>query len=109
MLLPNLSASRRFSTASIGHFSAAGYDPVAFFKEHHDRIMSLHVKDRDNDKEHSHRRFGQGATPITEVLKLAQQVKFKHAANIEWEEDEQEPTPGVRDSFEYMKRVLRPA
>lgn len=90
----------------IGHFSAAGQDPVAFFKEHHDRIMSLHVKDRDKDATHSNRKFGQGATPITEVLKLARQMKFKYAANIEWEEDEQEPTPGVKDSFEYMRRVL---
>jgi sugar phosphate isomerase/epimerase len=90
----------------IGHFSAAGQDPVAFFKEHHERIMSLHVKDRDKDATHSNRKFGQGATPIVEVLKLAQQLKFKYAANIEWEEDEQEPTPGVKDSFEYMKRAL---
>jgi sugar phosphate isomerase/epimerase len=90
----------------IGHFSAAGQDPVAFFKEHHDRIMSLHVKDRDKDATHSNRKFGQGATPITQVLKLAQQMRFKYAANIEWEEDEQEPTAGVKDSFEYMKRVL---
>jgi sugar phosphate isomerase/epimerase len=90
----------------IGHFSAAGQDPVAFFKEHHDRIMSLHIKDRDKDATHTLRKFGQGATPITEVLKLAQQLKFKYAANIEWEDDEQEPTPGVKDSFEYMKRVL---
>jgi sugar phosphate isomerase/epimerase len=71
--------------------------------------MSLHVKDRDKDKEHSNRKFGQGATPIAEVPKLAQQLKFKCAANIEWEDDEQEPTAGVKDSFEYMKRVLRPA
>ncbi len=90
----------------IGHFSAAGQDPVAFFKEHHGRIMSLHVKDRDKDATHSNRKFGEGATPITEVLKLARQMKFKYAANIEWEEDEQEPTPGVKDSFEYMRRVL---
>ena len=33
----------------IGHFSASGYDPVAYFREHHRRIFSLHIKDRDKD------------------------------------------------------------
>jgi len=90
----------------IGHFSAAGHDPVAYFREHHERIVSLHVKDRDKDAKHTDRPFGQGATPITEVLKLAQKVRFKYAANLEYEMDEQDPTEGVRGSFAYVKRVL---
>jgi sugar phosphate isomerase/epimerase len=90
----------------IGHFSAAGHDPAAFFREHHGRIFSLHVKDRGADAQHSYTRFGQGATPIAEVLKRARAVRFPYAANIEWELDEQDPTAGVRDSLDYMKRVL---
>lgn len=90
----------------IGHFSAAGHDPVAFFKQHHDRIVSLHVKDRDKDAEHTYRHFGQGATPIVEVMKLARQVGFRYAANIEYEMDEKDPTEGVRESFEYLKKAL---
>jgi sugar phosphate isomerase/epimerase len=90
----------------IGHFSASGHDPVAYFRENFDRIVSLHVKDRDKDQAHTYRRFGQGATPIVEVLKLARQLGYKYAANIEYEMDENEPTEGVRDSFEYVKRAL---
>lgn len=90
----------------IGHFSASGHDPVAYFRENFDRIVSLHVKDRDKDAEHTYRRFGQGATPIVEVLKLARQLGYTYAANIEYEMDENEPTEGVRDSFEYVKRAL---
>src|SRR5262245_11860272 len=90
----------------IGHFSAAGYDPVAFFREHHRRIVSLHVKDRDRDAAHTYTRFGQGATPIEDVLELARHVRYPYTANIEYELDEQDPTEGVRDSFAYVKRVL---
>jgi hypothetical protein len=39
-------------------------------------------------------------------LKLARQVKFPYAANIEYEMDEKDPTEGVRRSFDYIKRVL---
>jgi sugar phosphate isomerase/epimerase len=90
----------------IGHFSASGHDPVAYFKDNVDRIVSLHVKDRDKDAAHTYRRFGQGATPIVEVLKLARRLDYKYAANIEYEMDAEEPTEGVRDSFAYVKRAL---
>jgi sugar phosphate isomerase/epimerase len=90
----------------IGHFSAAGHDPVAFFKEQRARIFSLHVKDRGPDAEHRDMPFGTGATPIAAVMKAAQASKFAYAANLEYEMDEQDPTEGVRASFAYVKRVL---
>jgi sugar phosphate isomerase/epimerase len=93
----------------IGHFSASGYDPVAYFRAHHDRIFSLHVKDRDKDAAHTYRQFGEGATPIAEVLRLARDLRFRYAANIEYEMDEKDPTEGVRRSFEYVKRILTTA
>ena len=40
------------------------------------------------------------------LLRLARELKFHYAANIEWEMDEKDPTEGVRQSFQYMKRVL---
>ncbi|HKQ03976.1 MAG TPA: sugar phosphate isomerase/epimerase [Blastocatellia bacterium] len=90
----------------VGHFSAAGYDPVAFLRQHHDRIVSLHVKDRDKDAKRTNRRFGQGATPVAEVMRAAREVKFKYAANLEYEIEEDHPTAGLRDAFEYVKRAL---
>ena len=90
----------------IGHFSASGYDPVAYFREHHGRVFSLHIKDRDEDAKHTFRAFGEGATPIKEVLLLARELRFRYAANIEYQMDEKDPTAGVRQSFEYMKRIL---
>jgi sugar phosphate isomerase/epimerase len=90
----------------IGHFSAAGHDPVTFFRDHHRRIVSLHIKDRDKDAERTYRQFGEGGTPIAEVLRLARTVHFPYAANIEYELEEKDPTEGVRRSLDYVKRVL---
>jgi sugar phosphate isomerase/epimerase len=90
----------------IGHFYAAGFDPVSFIRDHHPRIVSLHIKDRDKDADHTGRRFGEGATPITETMALLKKIKFKYAANIEYEPETANPTEGTRTAFEYMKRSL---
>jgi sugar phosphate isomerase/epimerase len=90
----------------IGHFYAAGYDPVSFIRDHHPRIVSLHIKDRDKDAEHTQRRFGQGATPIIETMKLLKKIRFKHVANIEYEPEQDNPIEGTQTAFEYLKRAL---
>jgi sugar phosphate isomerase/epimerase len=90
----------------VGHFSAAGHDPVPFIRTHHDRIVSLHVKDRDRDPARTNRRFGEGATPIREVARVLKEVRFRRAANLEYEIDESDPTEGVRHAFSYFRRAL---
>jgi sugar phosphate isomerase/epimerase len=90
----------------IGHFYAAGFDPVEFIRKHHKRIVSIHIKDRDKDAEHTHRIFGKGATPIAESMALVKKLKWPYAANIEYELDAQNVTPPVRECFEYLKKVL---
>jgi sugar phosphate isomerase/epimerase len=69
----------------IGHFVAANnISPVAFMEKHHDRITHIHVKDR---KMHGGPNvpFGQGDTPIKEVLQLMQKEKWQFQATIEFE------------------------
>jgi hypothetical protein len=69
----------------IGHFTAAGYDAVAFIKEHHDRITNLHVKDRKKDHGPNVAVWGTGDTPIKEVLQLLKKEKYRFPANLELE------------------------
>jgi sugar phosphate isomerase/epimerase len=90
----------------IGHFAASGHDPVAFFKKHHERTISLHIKDRDKDPARTYRRFGEGTTPIKETARALKDVKFRYAANLEYELDPDDPTEGVRHAFNYFKATL---
>ncbi|HSO74663.1 MAG TPA: sugar phosphate isomerase/epimerase [Blastocatellia bacterium] len=90
----------------IGHFFASGFDPVAYISEHHRRIVSLHIKDRARDADRTQHKFGEGATPIVDTMKLVRKLKFKYAANIEYEPEPQNPTTSVREAFEYLKRTL---
>jgi sugar phosphate isomerase/epimerase len=69
----------------IGHYTAGtSTSPVPFILKNHARIMSMHLKDR---KYHDgpNMPWGQGDTPIAEVLKLMQTNKYKFPATIELE------------------------
>lgn len=90
----------------IGHFSAAGFDPVAYIKENHARITNIHIKDRKkNDGPNTV--WGEGDTPIKEVLQLLKKEKYPIPADIEYEyRGESDPTTEVKKCFEYCRAAL---
>jgi len=89
----------------IGHFFAAGFDPVDFINKHHERIVTLHIKDRKkNDGENMP--FGQGDTPIKPVLQLLEKKKYRIPANIEYEYEGADTVAEVKKCLEYCKQAL---
>jgi sugar phosphate isomerase/epimerase len=70
----------------IGHFTAAGFDAVGFLREHHARVTNLHLKDRKSPANGAANvPWGEGNTPIKEVLQLLRKEKWDIPANIEFE------------------------
>ena len=68
----------------IGHFTAANFDAAAYMREKHARITNLHLKDRKKDQGQNVS-WGQGDTPIRQVLQLMAKEKYGFPANIEFE------------------------
>jgi sugar phosphate isomerase/epimerase len=90
----------------IGHFTAANYDPVAYISEHHSRISNLHLKDRKKDQG-DNVVWGQGDTPIKQVLTLLKEKKYPIPAFIEYEyRGTESSTAEVKRCFEYAKGAL---
>ncbi|WP_435018184.1 sugar phosphate isomerase/epimerase family protein [Tundrisphaera sp. TA3] len=69
----------------IGHYFAGskGKSPIPVLEKYHDRIVSLHLKDRTADG--GNVPWGTGQTPIKEVLQLMKQEKWTFPADIEVE------------------------
>jgi len=86
----------------IGHFTAAGYDAVAFIKQHHDKITNLHVKDRKKDHGPNVAVWGTGDTPIQDVMQLLKKEKYGFPANLELEY----PIPEGSDIIAEAKKCL---
>jgi sugar phosphate isomerase/epimerase len=92
----------------IGHFTAAGYDPVPYIEQQHAKILSLHIKDRK--KNHGPNvPFGEGDTPIKQVLLLLKDKQYPIPANIEYEYGKpgMDAVAEVRKCFNYCKAALR--
>ena len=69
----------------IGHYFAGtkGLSPIPVIEKYHDRIQSLHLKDRTADG--GNLPWGQGKTPIKEILQLMRKQKWTFPADIELE------------------------
>lgn len=90
----------------IGHFTAAGYDAVDYITKHHDKIVLLHLKDRKkNDGPNTP--WGEGDTPIKQVLHLLKQKRYPIPAFIEYEyQGKGTSVEEVAKCYQYCKDAL---
>ena len=91
----------------IGHFVAAGGDPVDFLRRYHERIVTLHLKDRK--KNHGPDvPWGEGDVPIVAVLRMLRDEHWKIPANIEYEYGKpgMDTVTEVKKCFEYCWKAL---
>jgi hypothetical protein len=98
-------AEAKYNAANLdlGHFVAGNNtSPVPFLKQYHDRISHVHVKDRKLDNG-PNVPFGQGDTPIKEVLRLMRDNKWKFQATIEFEY----PVPAGSDRMTEIAKAIQ--
>ena len=98
-----------------GHYIAAGganttASLLAFIEKNHNRITSMHIKDRKNKVNGTKNMpWGEGDTPLKEVLSLLKTKKYKIPASIELEYDIPAGSDAVKETkkcFEYAKAIL---
>ena len=91
------------ANVDIGHFIAGNnYSPVEFIRRYHDRITHVHVKDRKFN-EGPNVPFGQGDTPIVEVLRMIRDNGWPMQATIEFEY----PIPAGSDRMTEIAKSLK--
>jgi len=92
----------------IGHYVAGtSQSPIPLIEKHHERITSIHLKDRKKDKG-DNMPWGQGDTPIREVLQLMKARKYTFPATIELEYrvEGSDPMAELRKCVQYCREAL---
>jgi sugar phosphate isomerase/epimerase len=92
----------------IGHFVAAGYDPLPFLEKHHGRMVAVHIKDRKRNQG-PNVPFGEGDTPIREVLRMIRDRNYRLPALIEYEYKGGDTLAEVRRCRDYVRQALAQA
>jgi sugar phosphate isomerase/epimerase len=100
-----LSFSDRYVMSfDIGDATGGGYDALQFVEEHHDRLALLYLKDKRKDKLSVP--WGQGDTPIPQVLRLLRDRKYPIRCYIDCDHKTSDRPADVKRSFEYAKAAL---
>ncbi|HMB64297.1 MAG TPA: TIM barrel protein [Eudoraea sp.] len=103
---------RNMLNADMGHYVAAGNEnPLALLKKNHKRIASIHLKDRQTPAHGKENMiWGNGDTPIGEILNLMRTERYKFPATIELEYEIPEGSDAVKEvsrCLEYCRQELK--
>ncbi len=91
----------------IGHTVRTGTDVVRAIGDAGRRVLDLHAKDlRDLTDKGSQCIVGEGAIPFPDIFRALDRVRFGGFVNLEYEIDADDPLPGMKQSFAYMRGVL---
>src|SRR6185503_2942756 len=95
-------------TLDVGHFTEANFDPIAYLDEHHEHIVSMHIKDSKRD--HGGLvPFGEGDAKIADVLRRLRDRKWDIPAHIEYEYRGTDTVEEMKRLYGYCRQVLEGA
>lgn len=96
-----------------GHFfGSTGIHPNTILEKYHDRIFSIHIKDKtgpQTDPANTNQVWGQGEVPLADILLLIRKQKWPIHCDIELEYDIKPWSNAVKEvktCVEYAKQIL---
>ena len=96
-----------------GHFfGSTGLHPNTIIEKYHDRIVSIHMKDKTGpktDPPNANQVWGQGETPIEDILLLIKKNKWPIYCDIELEYDVKPWSTSVKEvktCVHYARQIL---
>jgi len=96
-----------------GHYyGATGLHPNDIIIKYHDKMRSIHIKDKTGPKSTpagANRPFGQGETPIADILLLLKKEKWPISVDVELEYQIPQDSDAAKETakaIDYMRNIL---
>jgi sugar phosphate isomerase/epimerase len=91
----------------LGHTVRTGTDVVRAVADAGPRLFDMHAKDlRDLSAVDSQCIVGEGKMPIPDIFRQLEAMHYAGYVNLEYEIQPDDPMPGMKQSFAYMRGVL---
>ncbi len=91
----------------VGHTARTGVDVVGSIAEAGARLLDMHIKDlSDPLAKESQVPVGEGKLPIPRIFEQLVKMGYQGSVNLEYEVQPENPMPGMRKSFAYMRGIL---
>ena len=91
----------------VGHTARTGIDLVEVLDMCGDRALDIHMKDlRDLTYRASQCIVGEGKIPVPAIFRQLEKMSYGGYVNLEYEIDADDPLPGMKQSFAYMRGVI---
>ena len=106
------SPANRLNLDAGHYFGATGFHPNTIIEKYHDQIPSIHIKDKTGPKSNppdANKPFGEGETPIADILLLLKKEKWPINVDLELEykiPEGSDPVKEVTKCIEYMRAIL---
>ena len=91
----------------IGHTARTGEDVVESITAAGPRLFEMHFKDlKEKTAKESQCIVGEGVLPIPAIFRELRKIGYAGVCSLEYEIDEDNPLPGMQQSFAYMRGVV---
>jgi len=91
----------------VGHTMRTGTDPVEAIRKVGHRVFDIHMKDLAQERvKESQVAVGEGLMPVRDIFRTLIDIHYPGDVDLEYEIHDDDPMPGVVESFAYMRGVL---
>jgi len=91
----------------VGHTARCGVDPAEAIRKCSARLYDVHMKDIASKEGKSKPvEVGRGVLDVPGMLAALLDIRFAHHVGLEYEKDLSNPLPGVKESMDYLRKVL---
>lgn len=90
----------------IGHTTRVGANLIESVEKYADRLLDMHIKDVSAAKPTAHEtQVGRGVIDIPRLLRTLAQIKYAGVLSFEYENEPNDPLPGLAESVGYVRGV----